>query len=157
VGNGRFARTFAVHHSGVFVMIRFSAPLKVSLLMGVGFFLHAMIPNSNAWPMLWPAVAGVVGVLLTLRSGRRFGFWASIGVGLKTGAIAGAVFLLATAISLRLLSSPSLLPIARHLGAEGPISLSSAVLAGLAVAAIVGVALAGLGAGATYPIAKSRA
>ena len=138
-------------------MMEVSAPLKVGLFMGVGFYLHAMIPNSNAWPMLWPAAAGAVGVLLALRSGRRFGFWASIGVGLKTGAVAGLVFALATAFSLWLLSSPSLSPLARQLGAVGPISLSSAVLASLAVAAIAGMALAGLGAGATYPIAKTRA
>jgi hypothetical protein len=137
-------------------MTQLSTALKVGVVAGIGFYIHAMIPNSNAWPMLWPAAAGMLGVVLTARSGQGVGFWRSIGVGLKTGAVAGSVFFAATAVSLWLLSSSGLTPLARQLGAEGPINLGAAVV-GLAFAAILGFALAGLSAGAAYPLAKHRA
>jgi hypothetical protein len=137
-------------------MTQLSTAIKVGIVAGIGFFLHAMIPNSNAWPMLWPAAAGMLGVVLTARSGQGSGFWRSIGVGLKTGAVAGAVFFAATALSLWLLSTSGLTPLARQLGAEGPINLGAA-LVGIAMAALMGLALAALTAGAAYPIARSRA
>jgi hypothetical protein len=137
-------------------MTQLSTAMKVGIVAGIGFYLHAMIPNSNAWPMLWPAGAGMFGVLLTARKGAGLGFWRSLGVGLKTGAVAGAVFFAATAVSLWLLSSSGLTPLARQLGAEGPINVGAAVV-GLAVAALIGLAVAALSAGAAYPIARSRA
>jgi hypothetical protein len=137
-------------------MTQVSTPMKVGLVAGLGFFLHAMIPNSNAWPMLWPAAAGMLGVLLTARSGSGFGFWRSLGIGLQSGAIAGAVFFALTAVSLWLLSTSGLTPLARQLGAEGPINVGAGVV-GIAVAALMGLALAALSAGAAYPLAKPRA
>ena len=137
-------------------MTQVSGPMKVGILAGIGFFLHAMIPNSNAWPMLWPAAAGLFGMLLTARRNPGLGFWGSIGVGLKSGAVAGAIFFLVTALSLWLLSSSALTPLARQLGAEGPINLGAAVI-GIGVAALIGSALAAITAGAAYPIARSRA
>jgi hypothetical protein len=137
-------------------MTQLSTAMKVGIVAGIGFFLHAMIPNSNAWPMLWPAAAGMFGVLLTVRKGSGLGFWRSLGVGLKTGAIAATIFFAGAAVSLWLLSTSGLTPLARQLGAEGPINLGAAVV-GLAIAALMGLAIAALGAGAAYPIARSRA
>ncbi len=137
-------------------MRKISAPLSVGLAAGIAFFLHAMIPNSNAWPLLWPAAAGVVGVLLASRSGSELGFWGNIGIGLKSGAVAGAVFFVATAVSLLILSSPGLTSTARQMGAEGPINVTVVVLMGLALAAAVGMALSALSAGAAYPLLRSR-
>lgn len=137
-------------------MRKTSAPLSVGIATGIAFFLHAMVPNSNAWPLLWPAAAGVIGMLLASRSGSESGFWGHVGIGLKSGAVAGAVFFVATAVSLLLLSSPGLTPAARQLGAEGPINVSVAVLMGLALAAALGMALSALSAGAAYPLLRSR-
>ena len=138
-------------------MMQVSAPLKVGVITGIGFFLHALIPDSNAWPMLWPAAAGALGVLLVLRSGKRLAFWRSIGIGVKAGAVSGLVFFVATALSLWLLSNPALAPLAAQLGAEGPINLSMAVMLALGFAAFLGLAAAGLGAGATYPFVRPKA
>jgi hypothetical protein len=137
-------------------MTQLSTAMKVGIVAGIGFFLHAMIPNSNAWPMLWPAAAGMLGVLLTARKGSGLGFWRSLGVGLKTGAVAGAVFFAATVVALGLLSTSGLTPLARQLGADGPINLGAAMV-GIAIAALMGLALSALTAGAAYPIARSRA
>jgi hypothetical protein len=130
--------------------------LKIGTVSGVAFFLHAMVPNSNAWPMLWPAAAGAVGVMLARRGGHGPGFMRSIGIGLKTGIVAGVVFFAATVVALWLLSTEGLAPFARELGAEGPINLSVATLAGLAFAAMIGSALAPVTAGAAYPFARAR-
>ncbi len=138
-------------------MRKISAPLKVGIVMGIAFYLHALIPNSHAWPLLWPAAAGVVGMIVALRSGNMLGFWGSVGIGLKSGAVAGAIFFVATAISLLMLSSPGLSSVARQLGAEGQINVSIAVLMGLALTGAVGAALSALSAGAAYPLSRTRA
>jgi hypothetical protein len=134
-----------------------STPLKVGLVAGIAFYLHAMIPDSNAWPLLWPAAGGAVATILAARRVGRTGFPASVGAGLKAGAVAGVLFFLATAASLLILSSPSLTSVARQLGAEGPINVSAGIVLGLALAAALGTALAALSAGAAYPLAKPRA
>jgi hypothetical protein len=128
----------------------------VGIAMGFGFFLHALIPHSNAWPMLWPAAAGALSVVLVMRSGQRPAFWESIGIGVKAGTVAGAIFFVATALALWLLSNPALAPLSNQLGAQGPINLSLAVLPALGFAAALGVVLAGLAAGAAYPVSRRR-
>ncbi len=95
-------------------------------------------------------------MLLASRRGSELRFWGNIGIGLKSGAVAGAVFFVTTAVSLLLLSSPGLTSAARQLGAEGPINISVAVLMGLALAAAIGMALSTLSAGAAYPLLRSR-
>jgi hypothetical protein len=80
-----------------------------------------------------------------------------VGVGLKAGAVAGGVFFVTTAISLMILSRPGLTSVARQLGAEGPINVGAAALIGLAFAAALGTGLSAIGAGAAYPLARSRA
>ncbi|HEY7811387.1 MAG TPA: hypothetical protein VIA98_13545 [Allosphingosinicella sp.] len=137
-------------------MTKVPTAMNIGVLAGVGFFVHAMVPNSHAWPMLWPAAGGLLAVLLTARDGAVTGFWNSIGLGLKTGAIAGAVFFGATAAALWLLSSSQLTRLARQLGAEGPINAGAASV-GLAMAAIIGLVLATVSAGAAHPLARSRA
>lgn len=131
-----------------------SLPLKVGIVLGLLFFAHALIPNSNAWPLVWPLIAGSLVVVLAAREERVGSFGQGIGVAVKAGATAGLLFFVATAAALWLLSSRALEPVARGLGAEGEISLSPAILAALAIAALIGTGLAALSGAATYPIAR---
>lgn len=137
-------------------MTRVSLPLKVGIVLGVLFFAHAMVPNSNAWPLIWPLIAGSLGVVLAARRGSVRSFWQGVGVAFKAGAAAGTFFFAATAISLWLLSTRSLEPVARQLGADGPIVLNPAVFIGLAIAALIGAALAALSGAATFPLANRQ-
>jgi hypothetical protein len=157
-GTGACTCTLAARtSSGVAEMRDVSNPMKVGIAAGAAFYLHALIPGSNAWPLLWPAVAGAAAVFLGSDGGSRSAFWESVGRGLKAGAVAGVIFLVATAVSLWLLSTPRLAPVAGQLGAEGPITVTVAVVSGLTLVALLGAALSAFTAGAAYPLAKSKA
>jgi hypothetical protein len=126
----------------------------VGLAAGILFFAHAMVPNSNAWPMVWPALAGALAAYRAARPGR--GFLVGVGRAGGAGAIAGVLFLFATAAVLALLSMSSFAPVARTLGADGPVALNGAVLAGLGFAAALGVVLAACAGALVYPLARRR-
>jgi hypothetical protein len=137
-------------------MTHASLPLKVGVLLGFLFFAHALIPHSNAWPLVWPFIAGALVVVLAAREGRFRSFGQGMAAAVKTGAVAGLFFFAAGAVTLLLLSTRPLEPVARLLGAENGIDFSPAVLVGLAIAALIGVALAALSGAAAYPLASRR-
>ena len=113
---------------------------KRSLLFGLGggllFFAHAMINNSHAWPLIWPFLAGALAVWTSPSSHRR-GYGADVGKAAMVGLVAGAIFVLATAVTLS------------QLGLDGRIGL-----AGLTIAAVIGLAGATLGGALVHPLAK---
>lgn len=113
---------------------------KRSLLFGLGggllFFAHAMINNSHAWPLVWPFLAGGLAVW-TSRGGDRDSYGADVGKAAMVGLVAGAIFVLATAVTLS------------QLGLNGKIGL-----AGLAIAAVIGLIGAMLGGALVHPLAK---
>ncbi len=102
--------------------------LIFGLIGGLFFFAHAMLNNSHAWPLVWPALAGVFAVWSA-----RDGTAASYGTDLKkaatAGLIAGAVFVIATAIALTQMDA---------LGSTGVAGLSFAALVGLLASVIAG-------------------
>ena len=55
-------------------MTHLSLPIKVGIFLGLLFFVHALVPNSNAWPLIWPIIAGFMAVWLSARKGRVEGF-----------------------------------------------------------------------------------
>ena len=124
------------------------------LTAGPLFFLHALVPNSHAWPMVWPVLGGAAAVILTARRHRLGGFWGGVGSSLKAGALAGLVFLVATAAALLALTMPQLEAAARALGSDGPVVVSTSVLLSLAAVAAGGAALAGLAGAVTFPFAR---
>ena len=102
--------------------------LVFGLIGGLLFFAHAMINNSHAWPLVWPALAG----LLTLWSqGRRpaASYAADITKAATAGLVAGAVFMIATGIALAQMGL---------LEKSGLFGLVSAAGLGLLVAVIAG-------------------
>ena len=111
-----------------------------SLLFGLGggllFFAHAMINNSHAWPLIWPFLAGALAVWTSPSSHRR-GYGADVGKAAMVGLVAGAIFVLATAVTLN------------QLGLNGQIGI-----AGLAIAAVIGLVGAMLGGALVHPLAK---
>jgi hypothetical protein len=126
----------------------------LGLIGGGLFFAHAMVPYSHAWPLVWPALAGAIGTYQA--SPRVHGFFSGIGVAARIGLVAAILFLVTTAATLALLAGPSFASVATSLGAKGPISVSGALLASLAVAASIGVLAAILAGALTYPFARRR-
>ena len=111
-----------------------------SLLIGLGggllFFAHAMINNSHAWPLVWPFLAGALAVWAS-RSGRDASYGADIGKAATAGLLAGAVFIVTTAVTLA------------QLGLSGANSL-----VGLVFAAAIGLIGAILGGALVHPLAR---
>ena len=111
-----------------------------SLMFGLGggllFFAHAMINNSNAWPLVWPFLAGVLAVW-TSRTGGHATYGADIGRAAGVGLIAGMVFILTTAFTLS------------QLGLSG-----AAGMVGLVFAAAIGLLGAMLGGALVHPLAR---
>ena len=110
--------------------------LVFGILGGILFFAHGMINNSHAWPLVWPALAGLLAVW-TSRGAARRSYGADLGQAAGAGLIAGAIFLVATAVTLSQM----------QLG--GPISL-----AGLAFAAALGLLAAVIAGGLAHPVAR---
>jgi len=137
-------------------MRQISLPIKIGILLGFLFFAHAMVPDSNAWPLIWPVAAGAMAVFLAARSGRLRTFWQGAGAAVKAGAVAGAFFFAATAAALWLLSTASFEPLARTLGADGPIAVNTNVLLSLALTAIIATAVAAISGAAMYPLARRK-
>ena len=76
------------------------------------------------------------------------------GRALKRERLAGFVFLVATAAALFVLSLPQLEAAARALGSDGTAVISGSVLLSLALVAVGGAVLAGLGGAVTFPFAR---
>jgi len=110
--------------------------LVFGMLGGVLFFAHAMVNNSHAWPLVWPALAGLLAVW-TSRGAAHGSYGADLGRAASAGLIAGAVFLVATAVTLSQL----------QLG-------SGISLAGLAFAAALGLLAAVIAGGLAHPVVR---
>ena len=110
--------------------------LLFGLAGGLLFFAHAMINNSHAWPLVWPALAGLLAVW-TARGAARRSYGADLGRAASAGLVAGAVFLVGTALALSQM----------QLG--GRISF-----AGLVLAAALGLLAAVIAGGLAHPVAR---
>jgi hypothetical protein len=110
----------------------------IGVVAGLLFFGHAMINNSHAWPLIWPAVAGAAAVLAAHRQ-RSPGYAADLATAALAGLIAGATFFAATAFSL-----------------SGMGLLKDGSLAALSIAAGLGVLSALVLGGLAHPLASKR-
>ncbi len=129
---------------------RFSPAVAAGLL----FFAHALVPYSRAWPLMWPLL-GVAAAALACRSG-TVSPWARIRVGAAAGAIAGCMFRVLTLAALFLLAQPGMGPIARMLGAMGPVVVTPVLAFAIAFAALIGVAASAVGGVAGGWVARHR-
>ncbi len=135
---------------------RLTSGVVTGLLAGLLFYLHALIPFSHAWPLLWPLLGGALAVVLAARSEDG---QVSLGQGLKlatkAGVVAGLLFFAATLPTLYALAQPAFEHAARILGAvDAPVQVNTAVATGLAVAALLGTAAASLGGLLAVPMAR---
>jgi len=136
-------------------MRRLSPATLAGVASGLLFYLNALIPNSHAWPLVWPALGGAAAVVLaSRRAGPRQG---ALGTGLRAGAVSAAVFVLATVPTLLLLSLPSLASVDRLLGGDGRLVMTGSMLLALAAAAAIGIPGSAVGALAARPFARPRA
>lgn len=65
--------------------------LVIGLGGGLAFVAHALIDNSHAWPLVWPALAGLLAVW-TSGERARSSYGADLGRAALAGLVAAAVF-----------------------------------------------------------------
>lgn len=137
-------------------MEKLSSVLKVGLIAGFLFFAHALIPNSNAWPLVWPALAGFFVVYSLKNTGKLKNYVQTIISLLKMSALSAAIFFLLTLLVLFVLNLPETEKISNILGAEGPIIINSAVIISLLIASGLGVILAMISGSVSYPFLRKK-
>lgn len=114
--------------------MRMTSPFVLGIVGGVMFFAHGMINNSHAWPLIWPALAGLAVVVQARRNGDA-GFGSELLKAAKVGMFAALVFLGATAVTL---------------GGMG--LLRGSTLLALALAATLGIIASLLAGSLAYPL-----
>lgn len=136
-------------------MTRISPALGIGILSGLAFFAHAMVNNSHAWPLIWPLIGGAAAVARSERAGAH-SFAAKTWLAARTGLVAGGLFFVATLAALTALSHAAGSRAAGTWGLDGPVSLTPALVTGVAVAALLGVLLASIAGAATSPMVKPK-
>jgi hypothetical protein len=128
--------------------------VSVGIAAGAAFFLHAMLPNSHTWPLIWPIAGGVLVQILASRRHKWSGFGDGLRLAGTTGIVAGAFFFIATVGALYTLGADQMAVVAQALGGSGPIPLTAVTVKAVGVAAVAGILLVILGGGLAFPIAR---
>ena len=136
-------------------MHRLSPATLAGVASGLLFYLHALVPNSHAWPLVWPALGGAAAVVLASRRADRER--SALGTGARAGAVAALVFLATTVPTLLLLTLPQMTGVTRLLGGDGTLVVTGSVVIALVAAAVVGIPGAALGGLAGRVVARPRA
>ena len=118
---------------------QFTGSVPLGLLFGALFFAHAAVPDTRAWPLIWPAVGGALAVIMCAKCGKRSANFA--GTGARTGAASAIVFVVAGATLLWWVEAPDL---------QGRIGI-------LGLGAGLGIAISALSAGLTGLCIRNRA
>jgi hypothetical protein len=133
-----------------------SQTIQAGCVAGALFYLHALLPNSHAFPLIWPLLGGAFAVYLAMRRRGEVPGQMAIKTAIGAGAVAAALFLGATIPTLHALNAPVLTPLARALGAAGQVPVTGTAVSALAVASGIALVMAGLGGLLALPLVRSR-
>lgn len=137
---------------------RLAPAAAAGLAAGILFYLHAMIPQSHAWPLMWPLAGGAAAVYLSARRGAdQAGEVRGFRLGAQAGVIAGVLFFAMSLPTLYALSFPALARVARLLGGTGAPLPTGAVALSLAIAAVIGLGASVTGSMLAAPVLRRRA
>jgi hypothetical protein len=128
------------------------AAVRTGIAGGVLFFLHALVPNSQAYPLVWPALAGAVAFWIATSDAAPRRFRRGVLAALVAGIVVGLVGFVGSTVTVLVLSRPVLNPVAQALGAPGASLATLAAELGLAIVAVVAVGAALVGGAAMIPV-----
>lgn len=136
------------------IMKNSSVVLKIGIVAGFLFFLHALIPNSHAWPLIWPFLGGIVLMVYLKDRVNLQNYWQAAKPLLKVGLISAGIFFVFTLLVLFLLNIPGMEGVSEYLGADGPVTVNSSVVVGLLIASGLGIVLSVVSGSIAYPFLK---
>lgn len=143
----------------VSVMSHLGSPtVRFGLAAGLLLYAHAWIPNSRAYPFVWPLLGGAAALWWAARhSAGRLPAGRTARIGAEVGLLAAAVALVAAVPTYVFLTSQAGGAVARALGAPGPLPWSPRALEAIAVALLLAVPAALLGSAVVRPFARRHA
>jgi hypothetical protein len=68
-------------------------PAQLGIMGGLLLFLHGLFPNTHAYPLIWPVLAGAVTLWIAASAKSEHRVWHSIKAVLSTGLISALVAL----------------------------------------------------------------
>lgn len=140
-------------------MSRLGSPtVRLGLAAGLLLYAHAFLPNSHAYPFVWPLLGGAAALWWTAQhSAGRLPAGRTARIGAGVGLLAAAVALAAAVPTYVFLTTAAGGPVARALGAPGPLPWSPRALEAMALALLLAVPAALLGSAVARPFARLHA
>jgi hypothetical protein len=133
-----------------------SAAVRTGIAGGILFSLHALIPNSRSFPLIWPALTGAVAFWIATRDAAPHRFRRGMLAALIAGAVAGVIGFLAATVTVLAMGRAVFHPIAQTMGPAGPpLAFFSAELA-FGVLSIIAVVVALVGGAVMIPVRLAR-
>ena len=133
-----------------------SAAVRTGIAGGILFSLHALIPNSRSFPLVWPAVTGAVAFWIATRDAAPHRFRRGMLAALIAGAVVGVIGFLAATLTVLAVGRSVFNPIAQDLGPAGPPLAFFAAELGFAVLSIIAVVVALIGGAVMMPVRWAR-
>lgn len=103
----------------------------IAFVGGILFFIHALIPYSHAWPLIWPLMAGIA---VAFTGGR-------ITTTVRASLLCAVTYFVLTSIAIVI----------------APISLNAMLFRGLGIAAVIGFAIFFLAGAVARPFVPKEA
>lgn len=135
-------------------MKNLSIIFKVGLIAGIFFFIHALIPFSHAWPLIWPGFAGIFLIVFLKNKGNLKNFLHTIKSLFKTSLFVASIFFIFTLAVLYLLGFPEMDKVSYFLGAEGSIIINRSVIFSLLIASGLGIITLMISGSIFYPFLR---
>jgi hypothetical protein len=133
-----------------------SAAVRTGIAGGILFSLHALIPNSRSFPLIWPALTGAVAFWIATRDTIPHRFRRGMLAALIAGAVGGAIGFLAATVTVLAMGRSVFNPIAQTMGPAGPpLAFLSAELA-FVLLSIIAVVVALIGGAVMIPVRWAR-
>jgi hypothetical protein len=133
-----------------------SAAVRTGIAGGILFSLHALIPDSRSFPLIWPALTGAVAFWIATRDAAPRPFRRGMLAALIAGAVAGVIGFLGATLTVLALGRAVFTPIAQTMGPAGPpLAFLSAELA-FVVLSVIAVVVALIGGAVMIPVRLAR-
>jgi hypothetical protein len=132
-----------------------SPTVRAGLIAGALLYGNALMPNSHAYPFIWPVLGGATALVWVGRhSASRLSAGRMLGIGAKVGTLAAIVAIVAALPTYAFLTTAAGAPVVRALGGTGPLPISSVAIRTLALALLLAVPAAVFGSIVARPFAR---
>ena len=137
-------------------MSRLGSPtLRFGFAAGLLLYANALLPNSHAYPFVWPLIGGAVALWSATRhSTKRLIAGSTLWLGAGVGLLAAIVAVIAVVPTYALLTRAAGGPLARALGAPGPLPWSPRAREVFALVLLLAIPAALLGSVVARPFAR---